>query len=148
MIDLKEIELQNINELQEYLYKNKTVEELENLISFWKNKTFNGKYFEMLGAFNEKNFVGIISITEQTKSSVSFGVEIFEKYRKLGYGASALKIGFEKAKQKGYKLTVNQVRTDNLASMALCEKCGLETNFYEYINKKGNKVYLYIKQIN
>ncbi len=147
MIVLQEIELENIKALQDNLYKNKTLDELKDIISIWRTKRFNGKYFEMLGVFREGVLMGIISLAERTKSSVSLGIEIFEKFRRLGYGCSALTLGFERARQRGYSLTVNQVRTDNKASMALCEKCRLETDFYEYLNKKGNKVYLYVKQL-
>ncbi len=147
MIYLREIELKNTKELQNNLYPNKTLPEIENMISDWKAKNINGRYFEMLGVFNGEELVGILSIAEQTESSVSFGLEIFEKSRNLGFGTKALERAFEIAKKRGYKLTVNQVRTDNLASIELCKKCGLETNFYEYINKKGNPVYIYVKQL-
>ncbi len=147
MITLNEVELKDLEDLQKNLYQNKSLSELENMLFIWKTKTFNGKYFEMLGVFNKNALVGIFSLAEQTKSSVSLGIEIFEQFRGLGYGYEALMSGLEKAKQKGYKLTVNQVRTDNTASMALCKKCGLESEFYEYLNKKGNKVYIYIKQL-
>ncbi len=147
MLILKDIEVANINELQINLYKNKSATELEKYIEVWKTKTVNGKYFEMLGIFNEKTLVGIFSLAEHTNSSVSLGIEIFENYRKLGYGYNALRLGLEKAREKGFKMTVNQVRTDNQASLALCKKCGLETDFYEYANKKGNKVYLLVKSL-
>ncbi len=147
MITLKEIDLQRASDLQKNLYADKTIAQIENMISLWKEKTVNGKYFEMLGIFCQTEFVGILSLAEQTKSTVSLGIEIFEKFRKLGYGYKALQLGLEKAKQVGYAITVNQVRTDNLASMALCKKCELETNFYPYINKKGNPVYIYLKQL-
>ncbi len=145
MILLKEIKITEAVELQKSLYKEKNIDEIQNIILVWENKVVNGKYFEMLGIFNDEELVGIFSLAEQTKNSVSLGIEIFNKFRKLGYGYKALMKGIEKAKEKGYKLTVNQVRIDNIASMALCKKCELETNFYEYINKKGNAVYLYVK---
>ncbi len=147
MIKLKEIELQNSQALKDNYYKNKTVEQIENIVLQWKNKTLDGKYFEMLGVFNEKELVGVVSIYEQTKNSVSLGIEIFEQFRKIGYGYLALNCALKRAKKKGYKLTVNQVRTDNKASIQLCKKCQLETNFYEYINKKGNAIYLYVKKL-
>lgn len=147
MINFKEIDISNIETLQKNIFKEKSVLELKQVISIWNNKVYNGKYFEMLGVFNNDILVGIISLKEQSKSSVSFGLEIFEKYRKLGYGYESLMFGFEKAKQKGYKITINQVRIDNSASITLCKKCNLESDFYEYINKKGNQVYIFYKQI-
>ncbi len=147
MIILKEIELNHLEDLQKNLYKNKTLLELENMLSIWKTKAFKGKYFEMLGVFSENALVGIFSLAEHTKSSVSLGIELFEQFRNLGYGYQALTGGLEIAKDRGYKLTVNQVRTDNTASMALCKKCELESDFYEYLNKKGNKVYIYLKPL-
>ncbi len=147
MIILKEIALQNAKDLQKNIYNDKSINEIKNIILSWKTKTINDKYFEMFGVFEDEKFLGIVSLAEQTKSSVSIGIEIFEEFRNLGYGCAALNKALEKAKLKGYNLTINQVRIDNFASMALCEKCGLETNLYEYVNKKGNKVYLYIKQL-
>ena len=120
---------------------------MQEILSAWKQKTLNGKYFEMLGVFNAEDLVGMASLAERTEHSVSFGIEIFEAFRKSGYGYEALIGVMQIAKQRGYQLTVNQVRTDNFASMALCEKCALETDFYQYLNKKGNSVYLYVKAL-
>lgn len=147
MTTLKELDTLYIETLKSNFYKEKTFFEIETIINEWKKKIYDNKYFEMLGVFNDETLVGILSIAEQSKSSASIGLEIFERYRKLGYGYDALKIGLEKAKQKGYQITINQVRTDNLASIYLCQKCELETNFYEYVNKKGNEVYIFFKRL-
>jgi len=47
----------------------------------------------------------------------------------------------------GYKIAAAQVRVDNIASIALNKKLEFECENSEYINKKGNKVYYFIKTI-
>ena len=49
------------------------------------------------------------------------------------------------AKSKGYKVVMQQIRADNVASIALHNSQGFETDGYVYTNKKGNEVLIYIK---
>ncbi len=54
----------------------------------------------------------------------------------LGYAAS-----------KGYRLVMQQIRTDNEASIKMHEKLGFERLDSVYRNRKGNEVCLYFKII-
>ena len=49
------------------------------------------------------------------------------------------------AKEKGYRIVLDQVRRDNRASIRLHEKLGFETDGYIYRNRKNNEVVLYLK---
>lgn len=40
---------------------------------------------------------------------------------------------------------MQQIRADNVASIALHNSLGFETDGYVYTNKKGNEVLIYIK---
>jgi L-amino acid N-acyltransferase YncA len=51
------------------------------------------------------------------------------------------------AKEKGYKIIQQQVRTDNLPSRKLHEKLGFETDEYVYANRKGHDIVLYLKAL-
>ena len=50
-------------------------------------------------------------------------------------------------KEKGYKLVSQQIRCNNIASLALHSSLGFETDGVTYINKKGNQVVTYTKRL-
>ena len=72
-------------------------------------------------------------------------IKIFGKYRRKGYGYDAMNRALEFAKEKGYRIASAQIRTDNKASISLHNKVGFETDYYEYVNGRGNKIYLFLK---
>ena len=82
---------------------------------------------------------------EYSKSVVSFGAEIYPAFRRSGFAYAANLLLFDRAKQLGYKVVQNQVRTDNTASIRLNEKLGFETDQYVYQNQKNSPVYLFLK---
>ena len=51
------------------------------------------------------------------------------------------------AKEKGYKIVFQQIRTNNVASIALHSSLGFETNGLIYTNAKGNQVAIYLKSL-
>ena len=63
---------------------------------------------------------------------------------KKGYAYDAMCLLIEFATQKGYKIILQQVRTDNLASICLHAKLGYETDGQVYENQKGHKVLIYL----
>ena len=54
-------------------------------------------------------------------------------------------IACQKAKEKGFKIVSQQIRTNNAASIALHSSLGFETNELVYTNAKGNQVSIYLK---
>ena len=51
------------------------------------------------------------------------------------------------AKERRYEIVLQQIRTDNSASIRLHEALGFEKDNNTYINRNGNEVYLYLKAI-
>ena len=145
MIVLRNFLARDIPILQKYRYPDLTGQEIQKMIKQWGQKEYEGKYFELFAVTDGQTLVGSISLYQHTKSIVSFGPEIFTEYRRRGYASAAIREAFQIAKDKGYRIVLDQVRTDNTASIALHRKLGFETDAYEYKNKKGNGVYLFLK---
>lgn len=142
---LRKFSLDDSLYLQEYRYRNLTKEEIERMICDWNTKIYEGKYFEMFAAVEEQ-IVGMVSLYAHSKETVSIGVETFSEYRNCGYGSRAVELALSEAKNKGYKIATAQVQCDNLPSIAICNKVGFENN-HSYVNKKGNRVYFFIKSL-
>ena len=144
MIKLKSIADSDITQLRKYYFKGQSDVEIADIIKEFQNKEYKGKYFEMFGIYERDLLIGLVSLYQHNSFSVSAGPEVFEPYRKKGYGCEAMVKAYEIAKAKGYKLASAQIRTDNVASIKLHEKLGFELET-ELINLKGNKVYIYQK---
>ena len=123
------------------------VREAEKLIDRWNTCLFNGRYFEMYAIEKDGYVVGTLSLYEHSRSIISIGIEIFEDFRQRGLAKSALQEAMSIAKEKAYSLVVQQVRTDNIASMALHQSLGFEREDSVYKNQKGHDVFLYLKII-
>ena len=128
---------------------NITAEEADSMINQWNAGFFIGKYFEMFAiqGENEKSVVGTISLYEHSKSIISIGPDIFKEYRQRGFAKAAMAEAMIVAKQKKYEIVLQQIRTDNHASIRLHESLGFERDDYVYKNIKGNEVYIYLKII-
>ncbi len=87
----------------------------------------------------------MISMWERSEGIVSIGPEIFEPYRRQGYGRRALALCLERAKGNGYKVVVQQIRENNIASRALHASLGFETDGNLLTNRHGNTVLIYVK---
>ena len=122
-----------------------SIDEVKKLIIKWQEKEFANKYFEMFAIVNDTEMVGMISLYQHSPNVISCGPEIFECYRKRGFAENAMILAMKTAKSKGYKLVLQQIRVDNIASIALHKKLGFETDGYVYKNKKGNDVQIFIK---
>ncbi len=125
-----------------------SADEAEKLIDEWNRKSFGGKRFEMFAVADEQEIVGMISMWERSKSIVSIGPEIFEAYRKRGYGKKALELCVNLAKEHGYTVIVQQIRENNTASRALHTSLGFETDGNLLKNRHGNMVLIYVKNLN
>lgn len=122
-------------------------ERAEQLIGEWETLKYGDRYFEMFAVVREEKIVGTVSLYEHSESVVSAGPEIFGEYRRKGYGAQALELAVGVAKKRGYRVVLQQVRADNVASLALHKKLGFETDNYIYKNRKGNDVLIFVKPI-
>ena len=145
MITLQKISNQNAEAVSEHTAMSKT--DIDQMIKSSDAKIFNGRFFEMYVIMSEEKIVGLISLFEYSPSVVSIGPEIFAGYRKLGYATKAMQMAMDIAKSIGYKIVLQQVRADNVASIKLHTKLGFETDNMVFKNKKNNDVCFYLKSI-
>lgn len=127
--------------------KNISLEEIKEMLSHWNAKEHEGRYFEMFAIVNDQEIIGQISLYQHSENVISCGPEIYEGYRKQGYAGEAMMLAMDIAKEKGYKIVSQQVRADNVASIALHRRLGFETNGYVYRNRKGKEVLIYLKSL-
>ena len=118
---------------------------IRSMIHEWNAGSFNGVFFEMFAVLHGEEIVGSVSLTEHSKSVASIGAEIYPAFRRMGFAYKANLLLFDLAKQLGYRVIQNQVRTDNTASILLNEKLGFESDRYIYRNRKDHSVYLFLK---
>lgn len=121
-----------------------SMDEVRGMIEAWKSKTFRGKYFEMLALTADRAVVGSVSLYGHTEKIASVGMEVFPDERGKGYAAEGMRLILEKARERGYRVILDQVRSDNAASIALHEKLGFETDGYRYKNAKDREVLIYL----
>lgn len=145
MILLRNFKKEDASELQEYVYSDLSTEQVEALICEWYKKQFNGKYFEMYAIVSDEKIVGTISLYQHSSEVISIGPEIFCEYRRKGFAKEAMICACQMAKEKGFKIVSQQIRTNNAASIALHCSLGFETNELVFTNTKGNQVYIYLK---
>ncbi len=88
--------------------------------------------------------VGSVSLYEHSKSVVSIGWEIYPDQRRNGYAAEGMRLIMNHAKDLGYRIIQDQVRTDNQASIALHNSLEFETDGCVFKNKKDKDVLLYV----
>lgn len=133
--------------LREHGYGGYSADELSEIVETWRRKRHNGTYFEMFAVVSGDEVVGNVSLYARSAHLVSCGVEIYPEYRRSGYAFAALDSALKKAKESGYRLAVSQILSDHAASISLHEKLGFESDGYEYINRKGEKVLIYMKTL-
>ena len=139
MVSIRLFADNDVDTLQTNLYPDMSAEEIRDMVREWNSGSYQGKRFEM--------FVGTVSLYALSKSVASIGAEVFEPYRRSGYAYEANLLLLDHAKELGYRVILNQVRTDNAASIRLNEKLGFETDRYVYRNKKEHPVFLFIKAL-
>ncbi|MCI8789167.1 MAG: GNAT family N-acetyltransferase [Lachnospiraceae bacterium] len=146
-VTLRSFSEKDIPVLQRQTYRDKSANEIRKIMADWNLKEFQAKYFEMFAVLAGDSTVGMISLYQHSKSVVSCGIEIFPEYRGQGFGKEAMALTLETAREKGYKIASNQVRTDNQPSIALHHALGFESDGYVYTNQKGRAVSIYLKPL-
>ena len=92
----------------------------------------------------DNTIAGSVSLYEHSKSVASIGVEIYPDQRRNGYAAEGMRLIMNHARDLGYRIIQDQVRTDNQASIALHNSLGFETDGYVFRNAKDKDVLLYL----
>lgn len=82
---------------------------------------------------------GLLSLYEQD-GALSVGVSVLRKYRNRGIAVAAVRASVPLARDMGYTRLVAQNRTDNWASIALCQKCGFQC-VGKGVNARGKEVF-------
>ena len=124
-----------------------TNEDILNLIHDWNSFSYQDKFFEIFAVLSGETIVGSVSLYQHSQSVASLGVEVYESFRRSGFAYEAILLLLDHAKQLGYKIIQDQVRTDNNASILLHEKLLFETDQYIYRNKKDQPCYLFLKAL-
>lgn len=122
-------------------------EAAKEMIRTWNTCVFGCAYFEMFAVQKDQTVIGMISLYEHAGSVISIGPEIFEAYRRHGFAKDAMTQALEIAGRKGYRIVLQQVRTNHTASIRLHESLGFEKDCCIYRNEKGNDVYLFLKTL-
>ena len=147
MVSIRLFADNDVDTLQTNLYPDRSAEEIRDMVREWNSGSYQGKRFEMFAVLRGEEIVGTVSLYALSKSLASIGAEVFEPYRRSGYAYEANLLLLDHAKELGYRVILNQVRTDNAASIRLNEKLGFETDRYVYRNKKEHPVFLFIKAL-
>ena len=109
MVTLRNITYDDIEMLKKHRYQNMTYEEIQKMISQWNQKEYQGKYYEMFAIVVGTDLVGTISLFQHSESVISCGPEVFQCYRKNGFGKEAMILAIQIAKEKGYKIVSQQI---------------------------------------
>lgn len=133
--------------LQKNGYGDMDYRSLRDLIGEWNRKIKDDRYFEAFTIYADEELVGMVSLYQVTGFAVSVGIEVFTAHLRKGHAFRAVLEALRVAREKGFTLAMNQVRTDNEASIALHRKLGFETDGYEYQNRRGQPVCLWLKPL-
>ena len=147
VVKLRNFKENDANILRQNWNTNMSIEEIQNMICDWKKHEFKGKYFEMFAIIKDDEIAGMLSLYQHSDSVISIAPEVFPEFQRQGIGKKAMLIALEIVKSKGYKIVLQQVRSDNIPSIALHLSLGFETDKYGYGNKKGNEVFLFLKAL-
>ena len=147
MVNLRHFSVEDAELIRRCRYPDISVSETENMISEWNTCLYRGRYFEMFAVISDGEPKGSISIFEHSRTSCEIGPDIFPDHRGNGYASEAMHLMLGYAASKGYRLVMQQIRTDNEASIKMHEKLGFERLDSVYRNRKGNEVCLYFKII-
>ena len=129
------------------VYPDLTIDGAAAMIREWNSGVHQGKYFEMFAVLSGDDIVGYASLLEHSPSVVSAGIEISAAERNRGLGTGALAALISLAREKGYRVMMNQVRADNRASIRMHEGLGFESDGYVYRNRQDREVILFIKPL-
>lgn len=147
MIILRHFEESDAEVLKRLQSADMSIQAVRSMIRQWNTLEYQGKYFEMFAIVRDGEIVGQISLYHHSDSVVSVGPEVFSAFRRQGIGKSAMAAAMDIARGRGYKIACQQVRCDNLPSIALHESLGFETDGYGYLNKKGDEVFIFLKAL-
>ena len=147
MVSLRHFTRGDTDTIQKLMYPSLPSEEIDRVLGEWAELNYQGKYFEMFAVESDGRIVGNISLFEQREHIASIGIEIFPGERRNGFAAEAMALLCIRASSLGYEIVVDEIRSDNTASLKLHEKLGFENSNHIYRNSKGHEAVRYFKVI-
>ena len=130
--------------IQQCQYPENSTSDIQEMIAEWKTKTCRNKHFEIFAIMADDKIVGSVSLYEHSGSVASIGVEVYPDERRKGYASEGMRLIMNYARELGYRIILDQVRTDNQPSIAVHNSLGFETDGYIYQNAKGKEILLYL----
>lgn len=147
MVSLRHFTQGDVDTIQKLMYPSLSREEIDRVLNEWAEFNYQGKYFEMFAVESDGRIVGNISLFEQREHIASIGIEIFPGERRNGFATKAMALLCMRASSLGYEIIVDEIRSDNTASLKLHEKLGFENSNNIYRNSKGHEAVRYFKVI-
>ena len=147
MITLRHFCLEDAEALHSLFYPELSMAGIADMIRAWDSRVYQGKYFEMFAVAHDGAIVGCASLCERSSSVASAGIEIAPAERKKGFATEAMAALLDFAAKKGCRIILDQVRTDNPASIRLHEKLGFASDGYVYRNQREHAVFVFVKPL-
>lgn len=147
MVTLRPLNENDAGILRANLYADLEPDEICALIREWNDPALRAKDFEMYAILHDDKVVGLISLYELSRSVASLGPEVFVSEQQKGHAFKAMELMIRRAKERGFRILQQQIRSDNKASLRLHEKLGFETDHYVYLNRKNHEVFIYLKSL-
>jgi len=146
MIHLRSFRHSDWQMITKYQHTDMTQSDAVKLIDEMNVPTYQGKFHRLLAIADNGSIVGYVSILEQTDGVVSIGAEVYAPFRRQGYAYAGISQICTMANAYGFHTATAQVRKDNAASLALCNKLGFAIAD-EGISRRGKPVYNLTKSI-
>lgn len=127
-------------------YQHTTAENLLPMLAASQSQCHEGRYYEQFSVRVNGCMVGMVSLFEQEDGTVSDGVDVFPVFRRCGFARQALTLLEDKARARGFTVMTAQVRTDNIASIALHNALGMRPG-QPWLNRHGNEVRTWRKEL-
>ena len=138
------ITINDINSFDDTEYSNLSNEKRIELINNSQEESIDGKFFKFYKILHYNNVVGFLNFYEQSKSVISIAPYIKENFRQKGFAYSSIIEAHKIVKSKGFKIALQTVRENNVASIKLHEKLGFEL-VKKCVSNNNNAIRLYLK---
>lgn len=121
--------------------------EAETMIRDWNTGEYGGKTFLIYAVTVSGAVAGSVSVYRIAEDTASLGIEIYPEFRRNGYAETAMRFAERQAAALGCTKLRDEVRSDNIASIALHRKLGFIKDENGYLNRKGHAVCAWRKEI-
>ena len=147
MVTIRKFTHEDAEAIRQAIYPDMTSAEISEMIDQWNACVYRDRAFESFAIVSDERIVGYASLYEHSRSVASAGVELIAEERRKGAASEALSLLLRYASEKRYRIILDQVRTDNTASIRLHEKLRFESDGYVYRTQRGQDIVLYLKAI-